>query len=286
MYQEEKKRHVNSVGVVSFLKRFFREKGGEGEEGMRKYFAKWSPYRIRKVHVKLIGKNEIYRPGSKLVSIDGTRDMYHFVGRNVPKHDAATTMEGLKEDHKLVLKRDGGRRLSREEKRRLAELDKEKIAVMEDKGRWADVEPEEPILGEEEVTVRKIKRRYPVRTRLASCFCSSCQISNYEEYHVTRTYLALVPVFQDGEVTETVLMDTGVAPEGVDEPPAIKFGARKKECKIPRLLGPSGKRATRMKFVTCGRTLGGRKSAHFLPMKGSSMPDFRCAMLLQTCTGG
>ena len=110
-----------------------REKGGEGEEGMRKYFAKWSPCRIRKVHMKLIGKNEIYRPGSELAGIDGTRDMYHFAGRNVPKHDAATTTEGLKEVAKLVLKRDGGRRLSREEKRLLAELDKEKIAVMKDR---------------------------------------------------------------------------------------------------------------------------------------------------------
>ena len=75
---------------------------------MRNYFAKWSPYRIRKVHVKLIGKNEIYRPGSELAGIDGTRDMYHFAGRNVLKHDSATTTEGLKEDVKLVLKRDGG----------------------------------------------------------------------------------------------------------------------------------------------------------------------------------
>ena len=230
-------RIMGADGVVSYLKSFFREKGGEGEEGMRKYFAKWFPYRIRKVHVKLIGKNEIYRPGSELAGIDGTRDMCHFAGRNVLKHDAATTTEGLKEDAKLVLKRDGGGRPSREEKRRLAELDKEKIAVMKDKGGWADVEPEEPISGEEEVTVRKIKRRYPVRTRLASCFCSSCQISNYEECHVTRTYPARVHAFQDGEVKETVIMDTGVAPAGVDEPPAIKFGARKKECKIPRITG-------------------------------------------------
>ena len=80
---------------------------------------------------------------------------------------------------------------------------------MKDKGGWADVEPEEPISGEEEVTARKIKRRYPVRTRLASCFCSSCQTSNYEECHVTRTYLALVPAFQDGEVKETSLWTQG-----------------------------------------------------------------------------
>ena len=64
------------------------------------------------------------------------------------------------------------------------------------------------------------------------------------------------------------------------------LGLGKRNARSRELLGPSGKRATRMKLVTCGRTLGGRKSPHFLPMKGSSMTDFRCAMLLQTCTGG
>ena len=188
-------RIMGADGVVSFLKSFFRQKGGEGEESMRRYFAKWSLYRIRKMHVKLIGKNEIYRPGSELAGIDRTRDMYHFAGRNVLKHDTATTAEGLKEDAKLVLKRDGGGRVSREEKRRLAELYKKKIAVIKYKGGWADVEQEMPISREEEVTVRKIKRRYPARTQLASCFCSSCQISNYEECHVTRTYPALRSCF-------------------------------------------------------------------------------------------
>ena len=90
-------RNMGAGGVVSFLQSFFLETGGEGEEGMRKYFAKWSPYRIRKVHVRLIGKNEIYRSGSELAGIEGTREMYHFVGANTPKCDAATTTDGLHE---------------------------------------------------------------------------------------------------------------------------------------------------------------------------------------------
>ena len=90
-------RTMGTDGVVSFLQSFFLERGGEGEEGMRKYFAKWSPYRMRKVHVRLIGKNEIYRPGSELAGIEGTREMYHFVGANTPKCDAATTTDGLHE---------------------------------------------------------------------------------------------------------------------------------------------------------------------------------------------
>ena len=37
-------RIMGADGVVSFLHSFFRERaGGEGEEGMRKYIATWSP---------------------------------------------------------------------------------------------------------------------------------------------------------------------------------------------------------------------------------------------------
>ena len=108
-------RIMGADGVVSFLKRFFRERvGGEGEEGMRKYFATWSPYRMRKVHVELIGKKEKYRPNSILEWIDGTREMYHFAGANTSKNDAQTSTTGL-EDIELVLKRKGGGRLTEEE---------------------------------------------------------------------------------------------------------------------------------------------------------------------------
>ncbi|CAN0374687.1 unnamed protein product [Ascophyllum nodosum] len=95
---------------------------------------------------------------------------------------------------------------------------------MKDTGRWRDVGSEEPVPGEEEVTVRKVTRKYRVKTRMASCFCSSCQISKYEECHVYRTYSALVPALMDGEVKETVITDTRVAPAGgVDQPQEITF---------------------------------------------------------------
>ena len=58
---------------------------------------------------------------------------------------------------------------------------------------------------------------------MASCFCSSCQNSKYEECHVYRTYSALVPALMYGEVKETVIMDTRVAPAGVDQPQEITF---------------------------------------------------------------
>ena len=108
---------------------------------------------------------------------------------------------------------------------RLAELGE--VTVMKDTGRCRDVGSEEPVSGEEEVTVRKVTRKYRVKTRMASCFCSSCQISKYEECHVYRTYPALVPALMDGEVKETAIMDTGVAPAGVDQPQEITFSPPK-----------------------------------------------------------
>ena len=210
-------RIMGADGVVSFLKGFFRERGGNGEEGMRKYFARWSPYRIRKVHVELIGKNEIYRSCSKLAGIEGTRDMYHFSGVNAPKCDAATTTDGFQDaelDAELLLKQEGWERLGCTEKARLAELGE--VTVLKDTGRWRGVGSEESISGAQEVTIRKVTRKYRVKTRRAFCFCSSCQISKYDECHVHRTYPALVPALMDGEVKETVIMDTGVAPVGVD----------------------------------------------------------------------
>ena len=38
----------------------------------------------------------------------------------------------------------------------------------------------------------------------------------YEKCHINRTYPALVPAMVDGEVKETVIMNTGVLPVGVD----------------------------------------------------------------------
>ena len=149
--------------------------------------------------MELIGEHEIYRLGSKLAGIEETRDMYHFMGANAPKNDAAITTDGL-HDVELVLKRErgGGLRLSHRENERLPELGE--VKVMTERGGWKEVEAEKPASGEEEAVVRKAKRRCRVGTRLAFCFCSQCQISRYEECHINRTYPALVPALIDGQV--------------------------------------------------------------------------------------
>ena len=137
------------------------------------------------------------------------------MGANTPKDDAATTTDGL-QDVELVLKRERGGRLSHREKERLTELGE--VKVMTERGGWKDDGIEKPTSGEEKV-VRKVKRRYRLRTRLlASCFCSQYQMSRYEECHINRTYPALVPGKMDGEVKETVIIDTRALPVGVDDP--------------------------------------------------------------------
>ena len=65
----------------------------------------------------------------------------------------------------------------------------------------------------------------------------------------------------NGEVKETVIMDTGVEPVGVDEPQEIKFRPQAKYCRVLRAtMGPCGRRAIRLLLKTRGRSLDARKS--------------------------
>ena len=66
----------SAAHVAQFLDSAFRNVSGEGEN-MGKYFATWSPYRIRRVHVKLVGPTDIYRPVVTLTGITGTAKLYH-----------------------------------------------------------------------------------------------------------------------------------------------------------------------------------------------------------------
>ena len=85
--------------------------------------------------------------------------------------------------------------------------------------------------------MRKVKRTYRIRTRLASCFCSACQRSPYGDCHVSRAYPGIVPALRDGQVRETGIMDTGVAPVDGIEAEEITFKSRQKTCQIARVTG-------------------------------------------------
>ena len=167
-------RIMGADGVVSLLKSFFRERvGGEGEEGTRKYFATWSPYRMRKVHVELIGKKEI---------IDRTRSWrgQMVCGRCTTSREptllstASNHDEGARR-HRAGAGKEGGGHLAEEEESRLVGLGEVKVTHTE---RWTGDEAGEPLSGENMVNVRKVKRTYRIKTRLASCFARRASVLN------------------------------------------------------------------------------------------------------------
>ena len=63
-------------------------------------------------------------------------------------------------------------------------------------------------------------------------------------------------------------MDTGVAPAGVDEPPAINFGARKKECQIPRITGTQWEESHQDEARDLWENLGREEDPAFLANEG------------------
>ena len=82
--------------------------------------------------------------------------------------------------------------------------------------------------------VKKVKWAYRLRTRLASCFCSACQRSQYEDCHVNRAYPGIVTALRDGQVREAVIMDTGVVP-GDGSEAEITLKSRHKICQMARV---------------------------------------------------
>ena len=92
MKKSEQRVHLISgaAGVVKFWKDYF-DPIGEGNKELADYFATWSPYRIRRVHVHLIWMGAIYRPQQQLKGITGTRDTLFFVGAKAGLTDRETT---------------------------------------------------------------------------------------------------------------------------------------------------------------------------------------------------
>ena len=91
---------IGAAGVVKFLDNFFNH---IQDKSLQDYFAKWTPYRVRRVHVKLIGRHDIYRPTPVLEGIKGTQSMYLFEGADSNTCDAQTTTASMEDDVFLAL---------------------------------------------------------------------------------------------------------------------------------------------------------------------------------------
>ena len=91
---------IGAAGVVKFLDNFFNH---IQDKSLEDYFAKWTPYRVRRVHVKLIGRHDIYRPTPVLEGIKGTQSMYLFEGADSNTCDAQATTASMEDDVFLAL---------------------------------------------------------------------------------------------------------------------------------------------------------------------------------------
>ena len=141
--------------------------------------------------MKLIGPREIYRPESDLKGIEGTHSMYHFEGKIIPHPVAATTTEETAAVWKAVADVESGL----VEYELSSEVDK--LTVLKAR-EWITLVGEGA--GREEVDVRKVVRNFNLKTRWASCFCSSCRVFQYDACHVNTMYPGLVPKLKDGAV--------------------------------------------------------------------------------------
>ena len=152
-------------------------------------------------------------------------------------------------------------------------------------GRWTGDEAGEPVSGEEVVNVRKVKRAYRIRTRLASCFCSACQRSQYEDCHVGRAYPGIVPALREVQVRETVIMDTGVGPVDVSEAEEITFKSRQKTCQMARVTGTqvARERLGGCSHIVRGARKGGRTHT-YCPFRIVSC-FVKCVLLLVFVVG-
>ena len=83
---------IGAADVVKFLDNFFNH---IQDKSLEDYFAKWTPYRVRRVHVNLIGRHDIYRPTPVLEDIKGTQSMYLFEGADSNTCDAQTTTASM-----------------------------------------------------------------------------------------------------------------------------------------------------------------------------------------------
>ena len=253
---------------------------------------------MRRVHVKLIGRHDIYRPTPVLEGIKGTQSMYLFEGADSNTCDAQTTTASIEDDVFLALGvelasdvssaevesaglsvrkvtgpvpsgvgREGGG-LEEEEGVRRGGRKRKKTAryASSDGEEEEEDEKEEPDSasnfsgsegedtkgaselgsgleseasedgeggseqkrGVEMVCVRKVVLKYNMQTCLAACFCSACRLQHYDSCYTNALYPGLVPKYEAAVVKETVVMDTGVAPEGGGKKAKLRTSADRK----------------------------------------------------------
>ncbi|CAB1107057.1 unnamed protein product [Ectocarpus sp. CCAP 1310/34] len=139
----------NTQAAADFLQVY-----AEAKEDGGGHFSSWSPYRIKRFHIKLLGHREIPRPFVDLTGISGSSKLYQFMGAEVQEEESSGVGVEVQTENGVPLV--GG--------------EKEVVANPQ---RWqAD---ESTVL-----TLPTVTKRYKLRVRQASCYCS-CSVGAYDD---------------------------------------------------------------------------------------------------------
>ena len=130
-------------------------------------FADWSPYKITRYHVKLVGVKEIPRPPVNLEGIPGSSRLYQFMGGvdqemcpvvecGMVHAESANNNEALLVGERVITAR----------------------PYEEDSRPWR--------------IPSTVKREWKIQVRQASCYCSACRVHDFSACKVESVYPGLV----------------------------------------------------------------------------------------------
>lgn len=164
----------DTTAVYKFLSSYAKQKEG----GMGGHFATWSPYRIAGLHIRQLGFKEIPRPPVVLTGVSGSSDLYQFMGMKDQQDETTGVSVGVQAVCSKVLA--DGKLVSVDNSLPVGD-DRELVAFA---GNW--------VVDRCFPRILKISRKYKLRVRQTSCYCSECRVGAYERCIPAKKYLAVV----------------------------------------------------------------------------------------------
>lgn len=150
----------DTTAAFNFLKAYAEEQGGDSEG----YFSSWSPYRVKRFHVRQLGFNEIPRPPVELTGIAGSSKLYQFMGVE-EQNEMQGVCVGVQTVNSSVV----------------VDGESEKVA-----------NPTKWFVRKAFPSPKKITKEWKLRVRKATCYCSSCRVGAFSDCGPAKMYPDLV----------------------------------------------------------------------------------------------
>ncbi|CAN0331135.1 unnamed protein product [Pylaiella littoralis] len=176
MREAEKRNH--RIHDTSAVHKFLSEyaKGKEGDVGG--HFASWSPYKIAGLHIKQLSFKEIPRPDVELTVVSGSSKLYQFMRVAEEEQESRGVCVGVQTAASTAV-------VNGEEV-----TVNNSVAVGEEKELVAN--PHNWVVGRIFAPRLRVSRKYNLRLRQTSCYCSKCRVGAYEDCIPAKKYRAVV----------------------------------------------------------------------------------------------